>query len=150
MNLKTKKPQSSRSGASDNALPSRPFKNNRRERSMQVDGLPELRTLDFELMILRALLTKPTRDLLFTKHYSLAKNRFTAFERVARASMRDGYTQADAARLLLSVHAECAGSGFHFNATCAAWVVASQCDTPNRWVIAPATNKRARIVGVSA
>lgn len=150
MNLKTKKPQSSRSGASDNALPVRPFKNTRRERAMQVDGLPELRTLDFELMILRALLTKPTRSLLFTKHYSLAKNRFTAFERVARAAMRDGYTQADAARLLLAVHTECEGSGFHFNATAAAWVVASQCEAPKSWVIAPATNKRPRIVGVTA
>lgn len=150
MNSKTRKPQSSRSGASDNALPVRPFKNTRRERAMQVDGLPALRTLDFELMILRALLTKPTRSLLFSKHYNLAKNRFIGFERVARAALRNGYTEANAARLLLSVHAECHGSGFLFNATCAAWVVASQAEAPKSWVIAPATNKRPRIVGVAA
>lgn len=40
MKTKTKKPQGSRLGASDNALLVRPFKNTRSERAMQVDVLP--------------------------------------------------------------------------------------------------------------
>lgn len=150
MNLKTKKPQSSRSGASDNALPSRPWKGTRKERSLQIDGMPALRTLEVELSILRALLTRPQRSLFYTRHYTLAKNCWIGFERVAQAAIREGYTPADAARLLASTHAECANDGYYFSAACAAWIVASQHDATKAWVIAPATAKRARIVGVAA
>ena len=150
MNSKTKKPQNSRSGASDNALPSRPWKGTRKERSMQIDGMPALRTLEFELNILRGLLTRPDKSLFYSPRYTLAKNRWIGFERVALAAMREGYTPADASRLLVSVHAECAADDYRFTAASAVWVVTSQCEAPKSWVIAPATNKRPRIVGVAA
>lgn len=150
MKTKTKKPQSSRSGASDNALPSRPWKGTRKERSLQIDGLPALRTLEVELGILRALLARPQRSLFYTRHYTLAKNRWIGFERVALAAMREGYMAKDAARLLVNTYADCANDGYHFTADCAVWIVASQCDAPKSWVIGPATAKRPRIVGVTA
>jgi hypothetical protein len=117
---------------------------------MQIDGLPSVRTLEFELQILRVLLRRPARHLLFTRNYTLAKNRWIGFERVAKAAMRDGYTPEDAARLLVETHAEYSADGHHFTAHCAAWIVAAQCDSDQRFVIAPATAKRERIVGVVA
>jgi hypothetical protein len=145
-----KNPQSANAAGSDKALPSRPWKGSRKERSMQIDGLPALRTLEFELNILRGLLARPDKSLFYSPRYTLAKNRWIGFERVARAAMREGYTPADASRLLMSVHAECAGDDYRFTAASAVWVVTSQCEAPKSWVIAPATNKRPRIVGVTA
>lgn len=149
MKTQTKKPQSSRSGASDNALPNRPWKGTRKERALQIDGLPALRTLEVELSILRALLTRPQQSLFYSRRYTLAKNRWIGFERVALAAMREGSTANDAARLLVNTHAHCANDGYRFSAACAAWIVASQCEVPRAWVIAPATAKRPRVVGVS-
>ncbi len=117
---------------------------------MQIDGLPALRTLEFELNILRGLLTRPDKSLFYSPRYTLAKNRWIGFERVALAAMREGYTPADASHLLVSTHAECATDDYRFTAASAVWVVTSQCEAPKSWVIAPATNKRPRIVGVAA
>lgn len=150
MKSKTKNPQSANAAGSDKALPSRPWKHTKKERSMQIDRMPELRALEFELDVLRALLSRPERHLLYTKHYTVAKNRWIGFERVARAAMRDGFTSTEAARLLIDLHAECSKDGYHFTAACAAWIVASQSDAPKAWVIKPETAKRSRIVGVAA
>lgn len=149
MKPKAKNPQGANAAGSDEAMPSRPWKNTKKERSMQIDGLPALRTLEFEVGMLRSLLMpKPWAHLLYSRHYTLAKNRWIGFERVARAALRDGYTPEDASRLLLSVHAECAPEGYRFTPACAAWIVASQCDARKSWVIRPATAKSPRIVGV--
>jgi hypothetical protein len=148
---KTKKnPQSANAAGSDNALPSRPWKGTRKERSLQIDGLPALRALEFELVILRGLLTRPEKSLFYSRRYTLAKNRWIGFERVALAAMREGYTEKDAALLLVNTHAECVNDGYRFTAACAAWIVAAQCKAAQAWVVAPATGARPRVVGVTA
>lgn len=130
-----------------NSLPVRPWKGKRRLARWQADDLPPLECLHHETNVLRALLVKPTHHVLYSRHFTLAKNRWIGAERVARAALRAGYSPVEAARLLLSIFAEHAPDGCRFTASCAAWIVDAQKNRPAHLVVKP-SGDTPRIMGV--
>lgn len=118
----------------------------KRQRHWQVDRMPPLQSLAFEIDMWRAILVRPTPALLYCKHHTLAKNQYIGAERVASAALAEGCTPDLVISLLVEAAQRYAPNDSRFAAECAALIVASQQNRPKERVMHPGNGRLPRVV----
>lgn len=141
------KPQGAKPGVSETAFAlGVPFKNTRRLRKYQVDGLPPLESLDYEVAVLRALILMPSPELLYSKNHTLNGHRMRSLERVARAALRAGHEPGAVVSFLLATTSHLNPGEFDITEDHASEVVNAEVNRPHRRVLGYAGPTATRVI----